>query len=761
MQSSENHQLAIQRLVDRERIESSGLFDGAFYLAANPDVAASGRDPLDHYLDQGAREERDPHSLFDTRHYLSQEPALVKGANPLLHFLVEGAVQGRRPNWLFDPDFYLRKNPDVAAANVNPLSHFLRHGAREGRHPHPLFDPRYYESRYLDVAAAGDNPLNHFLTVGAAKGYQPHPLFDVEFYTSQRPRETWVSANPLQDFLEAGAALGLSPHPLFDAGFFRSRYKIPKAMDALSYYLDYGAETQPNPFFDGEMYLKAHPDVASREINPLVHFVLWGAHEGRWPQRPSLSQSAPIFDANWRAFRPRNGWGSSRSPQQGNRTVNGGKKMLDFSKFATERDRIRTREAMVSEQFAMVPASTVPDFLIIGAPRAGTTWLATMLGEHPGAYVNPFKELKFFSKMLLCLDVDWYLSQFEPAKGRIKGEATPSYASLPLSRIRLIRQMNPALKIIYIVREPGERLISDCQHALPGLEEMREEEIVSYAFSDGPAVASDYGANLTRWLSVFPSEQIQILFYDDLVRDPRSFVEAAMSFLGLDGCIAHDGALNTRLNSSRADSTAARLVHRLYSALFAARVQQFNRLLDACYPTSYKPNWLDPAHFSSREKFVKALQLPDGNCLFFVEGRYVYGPQDAIERCRTLENLRALAEQYSGIGIGNFWSEAVAKALILNGFDEHRLLALVHGDGAGDDMYLVRGDQFGWNILYYRGLFFCVHISTGTIDLRTMPPEDWERRYQVGQIRDFDTLQEANDFTVLSERPLVLPASAS
>ena len=83
---------------DRELIITSGWFDGAWYLRRYPDVAASGMDPAEHYLQHGWLELRLPGPRFDT-------------------------------------DFYLRNNEDVANSRINPLVHFLRHGRMESRKP--------------------------------------------------------------------------------------------------------------------------------------------------------------------------------------------------------------------------------------------------------------------------------------------------------------------------------------------------------------------------------------------------------------------------------------------------------------------------------------------------------------------------------------------------------------------------------------------------------------------------------------------------
>lgn len=85
--------IAYRRKIRREAslIRNSGLFDGAWYLLQNPDVAAAGIDPLVHYLHAGASEGRSPHPSFDVASYLSMNPDVAAaGTNPLAHFLCSG-----------------------------------------------------------------------------------------------------------------------------------------------------------------------------------------------------------------------------------------------------------------------------------------------------------------------------------------------------------------------------------------------------------------------------------------------------------------------------------------------------------------------------------------------------------------------------------------------------------------------------------------------------------------------------------------------
>lgn len=138
----------------RELVATSGLFDEIFYLWGNPDVAATGVDPLDHFIANGGAEARDPHPLFSARYYLANSPDLPAGVNPLVHYLRHGGDEGRDPHPLFSAAYYAERNPEVAGSKLTPLAHYIQFGAARGLDPHPLFSSRYYQAQRA-LAEAG------------------------------------------------------------------------------------------------------------------------------------------------------------------------------------------------------------------------------------------------------------------------------------------------------------------------------------------------------------------------------------------------------------------------------------------------------------------------------------------------------------------------------------------------------------------------------------------------------------------------------
>jgi cytochrome P450 len=309
-------------------ITDSGLFDRDFYLAQCPELAASGVDPIDHYLQYGAAEGRDPNPLFDTDWYLRQYPDVrATSKNPFLHYLTHGSAEGRDPsplfdaNWylaqhsdvlesgtnplahylqrggpekliadsgLFDRDFYVARCPELTASGANPIRHYLQHGATEGRDPNPLFDSDWYLRKYPDVQVTGKNPLLHYLVHGSAEGRDPSPLFDTDWYLEQYPQVRESGTNPLVHYLQRGALEGKDPNPLFDSDWYLLKYPDVQAMgeNPLVNYLVRGVAEgrNPSPLFDTDWYLEQCPDVRASGVNPLVHYLHYGTAEGRQPR---------------------------------------------------------------------------------------------------------------------------------------------------------------------------------------------------------------------------------------------------------------------------------------------------------------------------------------------------------------------------------------------------------------------------------------------------------------------------------------------
>ncbi len=292
------------------QVVADPLFDASYYLAHNPDVAASGMDPLRHYELYGWHEGRNPSASFDTADYLAANPDVkAAGVDPLLHYDLHGQAEGRAaiavpataPDPLVDAAFYDAANPDVRAAGVDASVHYLAHGWVEGRDPSAFFDTSYYLAQNPDVRAAGIDPLLHFERYGWREGRDPSLMFSDSKYLAAYPDVAAAGTDPLLHYTTNGQFEGrltflaggtAAADPLIDAAFYDHQLGatlIPGgtagAQQAAWSYDATGWQKGLNPdaLFDTTYYLAHNPDVAAAHVDPLLHYEQFGWQEGRDP----------------------------------------------------------------------------------------------------------------------------------------------------------------------------------------------------------------------------------------------------------------------------------------------------------------------------------------------------------------------------------------------------------------------------------------------------------------------------------------------
>lgn len=179
----------------------------------------------------------------------------------------------------------------------------------------------------------------------------------------------------------------------------------------------------------------------------------------------------------------------------------------------------------------------VPDFLGIGAQRAGTTWLYENLRHHPELYLPEPKELHYF---------DWnvhqslgsYCAKFQPGRGKVKGEITPGYSIIPSGRIRFIRAIMPNVRLLFMMRNPVARAWSQAIMNLMRLrrrtfEELSDAELFAHFRASASVKRGDYQTILTKWLTVFPREQLYIGFFEDIAARPQELLRDIFTHLGV------------------------------------------------------------------------------------------------------------------------------------------------------------------------------------------------------------------------------------
>lgn len=180
----------------------------------------------------------------------------------------------------------------------------------------------------------------------------------------------------------------------------------------------------------------------------------------------------------------------------------------------------------------------LPDFLCIGAQKAGTTWLHANLRCHPELFLPPTKEAHYFDRKF-HRPLAYYARRFRPAGERRAGEITPAYSLLPVERIRFIRQVMPGVRLIYLLRNPIDRAWSQAQMEVvrPRLElglPIGQDAIIRSLRSERNRSRGAYLENIDRWLSVFPPEHLFVGFFDDLVERPELLLTGILRHVGAD-----------------------------------------------------------------------------------------------------------------------------------------------------------------------------------------------------------------------------------
>ena len=208
-------------------------------------------------------------------------------------------------------------------------------------------------------------------------------------------------------------------------------------------------------------------------------------------------------------------------------------------------------------------ARPLPDFLVIGAQKAGTTALYAYLLRHPAIVGPSWKEVSFFDRHYARGEA-WYRGHFPNTLRRraverragvapIAGEASPSYMFHPFAPAR-VAQLVPDVRLIVLVRNPVDRALSHYHHEVAlgreslsfedaveredermsgELERMRDPSYFSHAWWNYTYLARGrYAEQLERWLAVFPRERLLVVPSEDLLGQPADTYARVLEFLG-------------------------------------------------------------------------------------------------------------------------------------------------------------------------------------------------------------------------------------
>jgi hypothetical protein len=225
--------------------------------------------------------------------------------------------------------------------------------------------------------------------------------------------------------------------------------------------------------------------------------------------------------------------------------------------------RIVARNVVWTYGKATSAVRPLPNFLIIGAQKAGTTALYSYLRRHPAVLGPPWKEVSFFDRHFWRGEA-WYRGHFpntlhvrsvrrRTGSEPIVGEASPSYLFHPAAPERAARLL-PGLSVIALVRNPVDRALSHYHHEVAlgreplafeealeqeeqrmegELDRMLDPKYFSHAWWNFTYLSRGrYAEQLERWLEFVPRERLLILPSDDLLEQPSRTYAHVLEFLG-------------------------------------------------------------------------------------------------------------------------------------------------------------------------------------------------------------------------------------
>jgi hypothetical protein len=218
----------------------------------------------------------------------------------------------------------------------------------------------------------------------------------------------------------------------------------------------------------------------------------------------------------------------------------------------------------------------IPNFIIVGAAKAGTTAIYHYLLQHPQVYLTPLKETNYFAlagqqlafrgpgdedyvNRLSITDEASYRSQFDGVRDEIAiGEASPLYLYHPQAAAR-IHDALPDAKIIAILRNPIDRAYSAFLHLVRDNREVHRD--FEQALAQEPARIADnwehiwhylsmgrYYEQVKRYYDTFPHEQVRVYLYRDLRTDCTTLLRDTLNYLQVDPDFRFDTA--TRYNEA-------------------------------------------------------------------------------------------------------------------------------------------------------------------------------------------------------------------
>ena len=196
---------------------------------------------------------------------------------------------------------------------------------------------------------------------------------------------------------------------------------------------------------------------------------------------------------------------------------------------------------------------TLPNLIIIGAQKCGTSVLHYYLSLHPEVSMSNPKELNFFiEERNHSRGLEWYSRHFDPS-ARCRGEASPNYTAYPqhLGVPERMAAAVPDARLVFIVRDPVERITAHWIHNYAKRREKGDLRATLLHPNTSYVTRSKYFMQLQRFLEHYPQEQILVLDQRELRDERMPTLRRLFDFVGVDPDFQHPKFEQVRHSTSR------------------------------------------------------------------------------------------------------------------------------------------------------------------------------------------------------------------
>jgi hypothetical protein len=229
--------------------------------------------------------------------------------------------------------------------------------------------------------------------------------------------------------------------------------------------------------------------------------------------------------------------------------------------------KFRNGNGRAAEDTCISNGDASPDFLCVGAQKAGTSWLYRQLEAHSDFWMPPFKELHYLDQLNRTkrfhaprcrdhcdtsfvedikglaersyLDLDSYGQLFQHKGARVSGDISPAYSTLNDEIIERVVNHFPNLKVVFLARDPVERAWSQLSMGvrlgmIGRFDPTNPEEVVCNLLIPGVLIRSHPSKIVARWKRYVRPENFRVYFFDDLKDSPAELRQSILRFLGGD-----------------------------------------------------------------------------------------------------------------------------------------------------------------------------------------------------------------------------------